>query len=328
MRSLSSIDERDWDRLLAASATRTVFQTQAWLGAWWDTFGRGRLLPIAVHEEGALTALAPLYADEGMVFFVGSGGSDYLDFLGAVHRPQLLRGILELARQATPGFVGFRFYLVPDDSPTAASLAAVSAELGLTCCEESSLAAPALRFRDWPEGKRRPSEKKSLLRHERGLRASGTLEIEHVRDPEQVTAMLPDFFQQHVARWADTPYPSLFLEEQQREFYHRISERVGARGWLRFTRMAFDGEPAAYHFGFAFDDAFLWYKPAFAIELARRSPGEVLLRSLLLQAQEESLDVFDFGLGDESFKQRFATRTKRVRTWGLYPHHGVAGGHP
>ena len=70
------------------------------------------------------------------------------------------------------------------------------------------------------------------------------------------------------------------------------------------------------------DPSFLseeWQKPAFAIDLARRSPGEVLLRQLLLAAIAEGATVFDFGLGDEPFKHRFATRIRHVHTWGLYP---------
>ena len=63
----------------------------------------------------------------------------------------------------------------------------------------------------------------------------------------------------------------------------------------------------------------MWYKPSFAIDLARRSPGEVLLRQLILAAIEEGAKTFDFGLGDEAFKNRFATHVNKVNTYSLYP---------
>jgi CelD/BcsL family acetyltransferase involved in cellulose biosynthesis len=88
---------------------------------------------------------------------------------------------------------------------------------------------------------------------------------------------------------------------------------------LRFTRVDWNDRPIAFHFGFCHAGRFLWYKPSFAIDLARRSPGEVLLRHLLLAAAAEGATAFDFGLGNEAFKHRFATHTRRVRTWGLYP---------
>jgi CelD/BcsL family acetyltransferase involved in cellulose biosynthesis len=39
----------------------------------------------------------------------------------------------------------------------------------------------------------------------------------------------------------------------------------------------------------------------------------------LLAAVTEGVHTFDFGLGDEAFKHRFANRVVNVRTWGLYP---------
>ena len=41
-------------------------------------------------------------------------------------------------------------------------------------------------------------------------------------------------------------------------------------------------------------------------------------RQLLLAAVEEGARTFDFGLGDEAFKARFANKVHKVRTVGLY----------
>src|SRR5437660_3701917 len=76
-----------WSALLRIGDTNVVFLTWHWQRAWWDTFGRGQLLLIAVEREGQIEALAPLFAEAGMVFFAGSGESDYLDFIGDVSRP-------------------------------------------------------------------------------------------------------------------------------------------------------------------------------------------------------------------------------------------------
>jgi len=53
-----------------------------------------------------------------MVFFVGSGGSDYLDFVGQIPDASVLAAMLQAARRAVPDFVGFRFYHILDGSPT------------------------------------------------------------------------------------------------------------------------------------------------------------------------------------------------------------------
>lgn len=313
------IEPEAWNRVLAMSSTRTIFQTLAWQQAWWEVFGRGKLLLVALYDDQRLMALAPLFADEGMIFLVGSGGSDYLDFLGAVSRPDWLRPMLDLARSNTSPFLGFRFYHLPAGSATVETLQRLSSETDMDCVYEGALEAPQLRFHRWPADERLPADKKSLLRHERTLQRLGRLVIHHFSDEASISSQLDTFFLQHIDRWSVTNYPSLFLEDRQRHFYRSLCKYLSPLHWLRFTRVTLDEQPIAFHFGFYYDRVFLWYKPSFDLKMAKYSPGEVLLRALLLQSQFEGADVFDFGLGDEPFKSRFATDVPSVQTWGLYP---------
>ena len=308
-----------WERLLAHAPGATPFMTGEWLRAWWRCFGRGRLLPIVVRDGGEPVLLAPLFADGGMVYFVGAGGSDYLDFPGAPAAPDTLARVLALAREHTPGFVGFCFHHVPEDSATPHALRAAAALLDMDCVCEGEQVAPALDLRGDPERAARAASKRSLVRHERWFAREGALEVHHLDAGAAIAPRLDAFFEQHVARWRDTGHPSLFLDPAQRRFYHELTREAGATGWLRFTSVEWRGRPIACHFGFCYRGSYLWYKPSFAIDLARRSPGEVLLRHLLLAAREERTHCFDFGLGDEAFKQRFASGARQVRDWGLYP---------
>lgn len=131
--------------------------------------------------------------------------------------------------------------------------------------------------------------------------------------------LLDVFFQQHISRWEITPYPSLFLDTSQCEFYKHLVRAGSKAGWLRFTSVYWNEQPIAFHFGFSYRGVYLWYKPSFEINLAKRSPGEVLLKQLFIAANQENDDVFDFGLGDEAFKNRFANRIEKVVTVGMYP---------
>lgn len=324
VRLLSGFDDplllpENWDRLLRHGDTDVVFLTRPWQLAWWQCFGRGKLLLLAAERGGEAVALAPLFADAGMIFFAGSGGSDYLDFVGDVGDPDVLAAILEAASQQAPDFVGFRFYHVPDSSRTGQRLQEAAGRLGLVCFDEGDLPAPALALAGQPEAAQAAIAKASLVRHERFFRREGGLQVEHLREGQAILPHLEELFAQHIARWQGTPYPSLFHQPAQREFYRRVTLLAADAGWLRFTRLVWNGRPIACHFGFSYGDSYLWYKPAFAVDLARRSPGEVLLRQLLLAAVDEGAHTFDFGLGDEPFKRRFATHVATVRTWGLYP---------
>ncbi len=308
-----------WQQTLKRSQYSGVFMSWHWQKAWWDTFGRGELLLLGAERDGELVAIAPLFADAEMIFFVGSGGSDYLDFVGDVSDPKVLSELLQAAKSAIPNCLGFRFYHLPDSSASAHYLRSAAASLGLTIFEEDSQQAPVLALAQQPDAAVAATRKKSLLRHENWFRREGDLSVEHLTLGDDIRPHLDAFFEQHISRWAEKDSPSLFNDPTQRAFYVRLTEVANDTGWLRFTRIVWRDQPIAFHFGFSYAGCYLWYKPSFDIKLASHSPGEVLLRQLILAAISEAADSFDFGLGDETFKHRFATQINSVSNWGLYP---------
>lgn len=322
-RILKGFDDKlepdQWEKLLVSGNTDTVFLTWHWQLAWWESFGRGVLLLIAAERESQIVALAPLFSEAGMIFFIGSGGSDYLDFIGDIGDLEVLYSLLKTARDRVPDFLGFRFYHVPDKSQTGRCLREIAPQLDLICYDEGSLPAPAVDLKKQPDIAYAATRKKSLARYENLFRRDGNLKVQHYIEGGDILPHLDEFFDQHMARWEGTSYPSLFHDGSQRSFYKRLTRIAANSGWLRFTRLDWDGRAIAFHFGFCYHGNYLWYKPSFDIDLARRSPGQVLLRQLLLAAIDEKAETFDFGLGDEEFKRRFATHVKYVRTWGLYP---------
>ena len=291
--------------------------TWHWQRTWWEAFGRGKLLLIAAERDGRVVALAPLFAESGMVFNICP--ENHLDFIGDIGDPGVLEAILETARAHVPDFAGFRLYFVPDTSRTGKRLQRAAARLGLTCHDQCSLPSPTLDIKGQPETALANTRKKSLLRHERYFRREGELEVHHVRDSAAILPYLEEFFEMHVSRRAATPDPSLFIDPAQRAYYERMTRNVGPNGWLRFTRLDWNGRSIAFHFGLCYRGKYDFGVPAFAIDLARHSPGEVLLRQLLLAAIEEGAHTFDFGIGDEAYKYRFTTGVTHLRTWGLYP---------
>lgn len=306
----------EWERLIDFNEIKSVFLTKAWLASWWRVFGRGKLLLVIAFENEVPIALAPLFADSGMLYFVGSGGSDYLDFIGNISNVHVLKAMLELAKNKVDDFVGFRFYHIPEKSNTVKQLKNVSVTIDLTFFYEGEMVAPAL---DLKQNFDKVINKKSLKRHCNYFTREGDLEIKHLGKTEEILSCLDVFFQQHISRWEVTPYPSLFNDSSQCDFYRDLSITGVEAGWLRFTSVYWNKKPIAFHFGFSYRGVYLWYKPSFDINLAKRSPGEVLLRQLFYAANTENIEVFDFGLGDEAFKSRFANRVEKVITVGLYP---------
>lgn len=305
-----------WNKLLTKGDTDSADLTWQWQQNWWETFGTGRLLLMGAESENELLAIAPFFTAGGMVYNICP--ENRLDFVGDISRPEVLDALLATAKQQVPDFLGFRFYFVPDDSRTGHRLQRAATRLGLDCLDENNIPSPILDIRAIPTLAHVATRKKSLVRHENHFRREGALEVQHTRDPDAIAPHLDAFFEQHVERRAATPNPSLFNDPRQRDYYRKIVEKIGPTGWLRFTRLVWEGLPIAFHMGLCYRGRYTLGIPSFAISLASHSPGEVLLRQLLLAAIDEGADCFDFGIGDEAYKYRFANRVPRLHTWGLY----------
>jgi len=308
-----------WNRLLQQGVTDSVFLTWHYQRAWWETFGPGELLLIAAERDGRVVALAPFYAESHMVYFIGTGfEQDCLDFIGDVRDRDVLCALLETARCCVPGFEGFKFYFVPDKSGTAKVLAKAAKQLDLSCYEEGEEAAPWLDMAAKPEVAIQLANKKKLLRYERFFLQNGDLRVRHLCRHEEIEPCLRELFEQHIARWPGPVNPSRFLYVKAQKLLENLTSWMADTGWLRFTRIEWNDRPIALHFGFVYQGRYIWGSPSFEVDLAKHSPGQVLIRQLLLAAIEERANAFDFRTGDAPFKLRFASDINHLHHWGLY----------
>jgi CelD/BcsL family acetyltransferase involved in cellulose biosynthesis len=308
-----------WNGLLERSGSDSIYLTWEFQRAWWETLGRGELLLILAERGGRPVALAPFYCESGMVYFVGSAfESDYLGFVGDVAAPAVLDALLEAARRSAPGFLGFELYFLPDRSGAGEQLRQAARRLGLSCYEEEEMTAPALDLAGRPDLALAAAHRPKLAKLERAYRREGCLVVQHLREATEIRPHLDEFVEQHIARWSGTENPSRFLYPKARRLIERFTELAAPTGWLRFTRLEWQGRAIAFHYGYCHRGRYYWGIPSFAVDLARRSPGQLLLRQLLLAAIEEGARCFDFGTGAQEFKMRFASQVDRVRTWGLY----------
>jgi hypothetical protein len=89
-------------------------------------------------------------------------------------------------------------------------------------------------------------------------------------------------------------------------------------GWINFTVVKSEKRPIAFHFGFVFNKRFIWYKPSFDIDLFKYYPGEVLLKELLEYAVDKKYNEFDFTIGSDFFKKRFANKVRQNFSYKIF----------
>ena len=303
----------DWDELLKRCDFQTVFLGSDWLRCWLETLG-SKLTPIIVllrSDSGLAVAGAAFVLVGKTLRFVGYNRSDYCDFLLEKTTPEILAqtyveiiAVTALQYASKNGAHDLHLSHIPNQSAALRLLG--SRHLRSLVKYESP--APEMDMAEVQTA----INKKSLRRHEKGLKKLGSLDFVTYRNGADIEPRLEDFFQLHIRRWKDTKTPSLFLKQENCDFYRKFSRTADKHQKVRYSELRLDQRLIAAHFGFLDSDRFIWYKPAFDIDYKKKSPGEVLLRYLLMQAEKENAKVFDFTIGDESFKLRFATETKQV----------------
>ena len=138
----------------------------------------------------------------------------------------------------------------------------------------------------------------------------------------EIIPFLESFFKQHMERRSLTSNPSSFAKKEVKDFYLNLSRHFSEPGGVIFTVIKSQGEPIAFHFGFAYNKKFLWYKPSFDVRLAKHSPGEVLLKELLEYAYSHHYEEFDFSIGEEPFKKRFANIVRKNLSFKIFKSSG------
>ena len=162
--------------------------------------------------------------------------------------------------------------------------------------------------------RKRLTGKRDQRHHLKLLQQRGRLTFRHLETREEAREHLRHLFDQHIARYACSGIHSQFLQEEPRRFFEALIEELDPRTQLRFAVLEVDKQPVAYHFGFRQNGKHTHYKPTFDIDHWESGPGDVLLQHLFQCALETGFSEFDFTVGDESYKYRFANRINRNYT--------------
>ena len=307
-----------WNALAERDRTATIFQTFEWHYSWWKTFGHDfQLLLLLAECSGELVGIAPLMLDEirilgykqKIVKFMGAGESDYCDFILDRSQPAALPRMFQWLFENHHRWDVIHLSEISNSSITLHALPEFFTERGYRTDTHELHKAPTIIFGD-SLFEQNLLKKKSLKRHYNYFSRTGHLELKHFRDAEKILLQLDSFFVQHVQRRALTHIPSKFLNNQHRDFYREMVRGLAPTNWLLFSTLLFNGKPIAFHLGFEYGKRFIWYTPSFDVAYFKRSPGQVLIKYLLEYAIAHKLNEFDFSIGDEAYKYRFANHIR------------------
>ena len=320
--------EADWNRLWENGPRREIFTTFAWARACARTYGVNRLQIAIARRNGQVCAILPMIRQGGELRFVGAPHSDYNDLLCEADTgfAELCQLIDALAAAGAGHWRRMRYENLSERSRFYQILTKEDVQLKLPCSLRLGHSCPTVIAGDNAEQIFGDLiDKDNAKRCEKRMSRRGSLRCDHIESRPEVLALLATFFEQHrIRRGLATGSGGMFAVEENRLFFRNLVEAFDPAVTLRFAVLRLGDHPVAIHFGFEVDRRYTWYVPTFDVDQWNDYPGLVLLRRLFDYARGRKLAEFDFTIGDEEYKNRFANHILRNYELTVYPP-GIGG---
>lgn len=304
----------EWQRLVLEDPASGVFRHWNWVRAFFSAYAAElELRVLVVRRDDRIVGFCPLAQKGRKLEFLGALEADYNDLIcEAGAAPLVLETALDtlLGRGGPDGWETLELDNLAGDSRLVSSLPLLPPRLRRHVQQLPRYPSFTIAFGNQAEVLETLLRKELPKRSERKMQKLGRVALRHIESRQEAREHLAIFFRQHIHRWAVNGVRSQFLGERRRAFYEAMVEQCDLARELRFAVLELDGRPVAYHFGLQFHGTLVWYKPAFDVDYWNFCPGDVLLRHLFRYAGESDLREFDFSVGDEPYKQRFANQSK------------------
>lgn len=310
-------DLRDRWSALSHEVEGTPFSTPEFGEAWWSVFGesgRGELELVGLENgTGELVGLAPLKRCETHWTFAGD--HEVSDYLGPVaqdgREQQLISAVLDRLEASNAQSAEFRG-LEPGSGW--ASAFEVATQRGWRIEIEDEAVCPTVEIGGGWEAYLsglRPRDRREVRRKLRPLRQlRGAVAFESVETPQAVAAWMPEFMSMMADSRGDK---AVFLTDEMRSFFERLSASLSEAGWLRLYVMSVSGEAAAMVLCFVAQNQLLLYNSGYSPKFRDLSAGLASKVLCIRDAVERGMSSVNFLRGDEPYKYELGGRDAVVR---------------
>lgn len=301
-----------WDDLVRAMPRPSPYLLHGWLDAWWRHFGDGADLQVHVaRRDGRLAGALPLVSRRArgvrVVSFVGAADSALADLLLADPSDGEAADALVAAAAAEDNDLADLFGL-PSASRLAAALGPGRLEL------VPRVPAPVLDLAEGWEAVYRDrvstKHRKAHRRSRRQLAAMGRLQTSLAATALELRPSLDEAFALHALRWRDRPDGSGFATDTGRGFQRDALGAIASAGIPRIVTLRLDARPIAFTAFFLLGDTMVLHRLAFDPELARWSPGTLVMHDALAIASAHGARRVELLGGAEPYKRALTDRVE------------------
>ena len=305
--------QTEWEQMLPACSTNTIFLTPWWQRVWWRRFGEGwELRILSVWEDDKVLGIAPLMARDGVMSFVGGTDLfDYHDFIvpqgkEALFFDSLCDYLIKLDWRRLD------LTSLPQGSPTLRHLPSLAEKKGIAVevVEEdmTPIASLPSTWDDYLSGltkKNRHELRRKLRRLERADGAH-----QYVCDnPDSLVGCMQDFFSLHKA---SSPDKMGFLTPERESFFEDIALELAPRGQFKLYFLEISDTRVASCICFDYADSYLLYNSGYHPDFSSLSVGLLNKALCIKEAIEEGRRSFEFLRGSERYKYELGGKDQAI----------------
>lgn len=316
-------DPVSWDRL----SQGVPFRQTAWLEPWWSILGKDcRATVLTARDDlGQLVGLLPLYRrGETRTLSALGDGNACTDQVSVLARPEhsceiacaFGRKLTAIASDPVHGWD-----LIDIDGVVEGEEAMAAFSVGLK--EGGAILTASSRMSTWFK----PADAnwgEHLKHHGRTNRRKMRRWSEKVDNTPELTrcvaateseasTILDAIIDMHQRRWTAVGEDGTFAEPSFREFMHETVRRFLLQGQLNLAGIRLNGQFVGGAVNFIGENRILYsYSSGYDVDFAELEPGRLICIDGLLELYRSNLAGIDFMRGDETYKSRFATESKRL----------------
>lgn len=312
--------ESEWRAL--AEQGGNAFLSPEWFRAWLRAYGDGvePFVPLVHGEGGSLRGLLPLALDRaGHPRVCRIAGANLGDRFHPVCAPgDEAEVAAEVGRSLASSPAPWSVIALTHVQTEPAWVEALAEGTGARVRMRQRIAGPLPylelgAYGGWEEylQSRSSNFRQQVRRFTRRAAEAGAMRLRRTEQPEELPADMETFFRLHDLRFGPRGGSTLSSERAQ-AFQRDFAASALRRGWLRLWFLELDGVPAAAWYGWRLGDRYSYYNSGLDPSHSELRPGLVLLAAVIQSAFEEGAAEFDFLLGDERYKYRFAEGERTV----------------
>jgi CelD/BcsL family acetyltransferase involved in cellulose biosynthesis len=153
--------------------------------------------------------------------------------------------------------------------------------------------------------------RQQVRRRTRKLSGALGIRFRFADDPGRLSADMDALIRLHGAQWGGR---SRAFRGAREAFHREFAKLALERGWLRLWLAEAEGAPVAAWYGFRFGAAEYFYQSGRDPAWDKYRLGAGLLEHSMREAFADGMREYRLLRGDEAYKQRYATETRRLLT--------------